>query len=171
MSLILGIDPGKSGALCLYDPGNGELAVYDVPTFELSKAGRKHKQLDLIGLAGLVDNAVKGRSVAVWIEQVGSRPGEAVSSAFDFGTTYGVLLGVCAAHFLRIERVAPVRWKRALNVPADKDGARAAASRLFPRHAHHWTRVKDDGRAEAALIALYGAQNDHFANQEQHELV
>lgn len=37
-----------------------------------------------------------------------------------------------------------------------KDGSRARASELMPRHAGQWVRVKDDGRAEAALIALHG---------------
>jgi hypothetical protein len=41
-------------------------------------------------------------------------------------------------------------------VPAEKDGARARASQLLPQHAGHWPLKKHDGRAEAALIALYG---------------
>jgi crossover junction endodeoxyribonuclease RuvC len=52
--------------------------------------------------------------------------------------------------------VAPATWKRALQVPAAKDGARARASQLLPAAAGHWPLVKHDGRAEAALIALYG---------------
>jgi len=46
--------------------------------------------------------------------------------------------------------VAPVRWKRALAVPAGKDGARARASALLPRAAHLWPLVKHDGRAAEA---------------------
>jgi hypothetical protein len=30
------------------------------------------------------------------------------------------------------------------------------ASQLFPNQADQWKRVKDDGRAEALLIAYYG---------------
>ena len=63
---------------------------------------------------------------------------------------------VVAANFIPLTMVAPLKWKRALGVPADKDGARARASQLLPAHAGLWCRVKDDGRAEAALIAYYG---------------
>jgi hypothetical protein len=48
----------------------------------------------------------------------------------------------------------------ALRVPAEKDGARARASQLIPAGASWWPLVKHDGRAEAALIALYGSRLD-----------
>jgi hypothetical protein len=50
--------------------------------------------------------------------------------------------------------VAPAVWKKALGVPAAKDGARTRASQLMPNAAGHWPLVKHDGRARAALIAL-----------------
>ena len=43
-------------------------------------------------------------------------------------------------------------------IRAGKDGSRARASALMPRHASSWTRIKDDGRAEAVLIALWGVR-------------
>ena len=52
--------------------------------------------------------------------------------------------------------MTPQRWKKALSLGQGKDAARARASQLLPAHAHYWQRVKDDGRAEAALIAVYG---------------
>lgn len=162
---IIGIDPGLSGALAIYQPDSGTLRIEDVPTHTLFKAktggGKKAKAyVDLIALANIVDGWIgaANKSPLVVIEQVGSMPGQGVASCFDFGRTTGILMGVCAAHFLRIEQVPPSVWKRVLKVPAAKDGARARASQLLPRHSHYWPRVKDDGRAEAALIALYGAQ-------------
>ena len=53
---------------------------------------------------------------------------------------------------------SPRRWKRALHVPKAKDAARARASQLLPEAAHQWRLRKHDGRAEAALLALYGAR-------------
>jgi hypothetical protein len=44
-------------------------------------------------------------------------------------------------------------------VPAAKDGARARASQLLPGAADQWPLVKHDGRAEAALIALWGIRS------------
>jgi crossover junction endodeoxyribonuclease RuvC len=150
--VILGIDPGKSGALALYDPATGALEVEDVPTLQI---GSK-RTLDHYALARTVDNWARHNPV-VYLELVGSMPGEGHAGAFDFGRTSGLLCGVCAAHFLRIEWVTPGVWKRALGVKGDKDVSRQRASALLPRHSGLWLRKKDDGRAEAALIAYYGA--------------
>jgi hypothetical protein len=38
-----------------------------------------------------------------------------------------------------------------------KSDARRLATMKFPQHAKEFLRVKDDGVAEAALIALYGS--------------
>jgi hypothetical protein len=43
-------------------------------------------------------------------------------------------------------------------VPKAKDGARARASQLLPAGVQLWPLVKHDGRAEAALLALYGVR-------------
>ncbi len=148
---ILAIDPGLSGALAFLKP-SGNLTVIDIPTLQLKK-----RVIDEYALARIVDEwAIEVREV--WLEQVGVRPGEGAVGAFTFGRGYGLIRGICAANFLTIHDVTPQVWKRALGVPAEKDGARAVASRYFPRYAGEWARVKDDGRAEAALIALYGSR-------------
>lgn len=158
--LVLGIDPGLSGALALYDAGTGALELVDVPTFDMAKAGKAKRVVDVATLARTIDAWAK-RSPTVWIERVGSMPGQGVASAFDFGCTYGLLIGVCAASFLPMERVTPQVWKKALGLRGgveNKDESRARASALMPRHSHLWPLKKHDGRAEAALIALYGAR-------------
>lgn len=159
---ILGIDPGLSGALALLDTVTGALEVVDMPT--LSVKGKA--LLDERALARLVDDW-SSRVREVWLEQVTPRPGQSVSGVRTSCTNYGLLRGICIASFLPIQDVAPAKWKAALKVPADKDGARLRASNLLPRDAHRWPLKKHDGRAESALIALYGAQqlqlSDHMA--------
>jgi crossover junction endodeoxyribonuclease RuvC len=88
-------------------------------------------------------------------------PGQGVSGVFAFGKAYGVVIGVLAAHGVPMTFVSPVKWKKALQVPASKDGARARASQLLPQAASEWPLVKDSGRAEAALIAYWGIQQFH----------
>lgn len=154
----LGVDPGYSGALAFYTPANDALSIYDMPLFKLGKAGGGVKTaVDLIQLAQIIDNEVKHHSVLATVELVGTRPGEAQRSAFNFGFAAGVIHGALAAHFLRIETVTPAKWKRGMACPADKDGARQRASQLLPQHASMWPLKKHDGRAEAALIALWSA--------------
>ena len=156
MSLILGIDPGLSGALAFFTPGTGALVVHDVPVLALTRNGKAKREVDAVELARLVDAA--GPIDHAYIEAVGAMPGQGVSSVFAFGKVFGLLLGILAANFIPHTLVPPARWKRALRVPAEKDGARARASQLLPAHAGLWTRAKDDGRAEAALIAFYGTR-------------
>ena len=57
---------------------------------------------------------------------------------------------------MRVERVAPQVWKKALRLNQGKDAARALAARMWTAKAGLFARVKDDGRSEAALIAEYG---------------
>ena len=152
---VLGVDPGLSGAIALFTPATGALIAFDTPTLSLARNGKAKREPDATELARLIDAA--GPIAHAYVEQVGAMPGQGVSSVFAFGKVFGLVLGIIAANFIPVTLVAPVKWKRALNVPAEKDGARARASQLMPAHAGLWSRCKDDGRAEAALIAFYGA--------------
>lgn len=152
---VLGIDPGLSGAIALFTPATGALAVFDTPTLTLFRNGKAKRDPDAVELARLIDAA--GHIDHAYVEAVGAMPGQGVSSVFAFGKVFGLALGILAANFIPHTLVTPLRWKRALSVPAEKDGARARASQLMPAHAGLWCRAKDDGRAEAALIAYYGA--------------
>lgn len=158
MSIIIGIDPGLSGAVARLDTADGSLQVEDVPVFELKRNGKAKREIDYHGLARMVDDMAKEPGTRIIIELVGSMPGQGVSSSFAFGKAFGVLIGVSAATFCPIEFVSPAKWKREMGVTASKDGSRAKASTLFPRYSELWRRAKDDGRAEALLIAAWGAE-------------
>ena len=145
----LGIDPGLTGALCLLN--GAAIDVFDVPTLQIGK--KSH--VDVYALARLIDQ-LSTSNPTVFLEQVGTRPGEGAVGAFSFGHTCGLLRGICAAHFLKIEMVTPATWKRAMKVTGDKDECRAKAAAMWPRHSGLFARKKDDGRAEAALLAVYG---------------
>lgn len=152
--MILGIDPGVSGALCLVDPKTKKIvALVDMPTVVVT-INKKNRN---VIAAPLIAEAIKrlNPSKAI-LEKVGVRPGEGALGAFTFGRGVGQLEGVLAALGVPTESVMPATWKRKLDVPADKGGARLKAMTMFPDHAAEFKRVKDDGRAESALIAYYG---------------
>jgi crossover junction endodeoxyribonuclease RuvC len=160
--IILGIDPGFSGALAFFSRAPSPhfddprfLCVNDMPTLALVRGAKNKREIDPHLLSDLIESAKPGHA---FIEKVGSMPGQGVSSVFAFGEGYGIIKGVLAALQVPFTIVSPQRWKKALGVPAAKDGARARASQLLPGAACNWPRVKDDGRAEATMIALYGAQ-------------
>lgn len=150
MTTILGVDPGLGGALALIGPVG--LRVLDMPTLQPGK----RRIIDEIELARLIDAA--GPIDRAYLELVASRPGEGSVQSFSFGRGYGVIRGILRANFIPIVDVTPATWKRAVGIPAGsgKDASRAKAKDIFQREAGLFVRVKDDGRAEAALIAHYG---------------
>lgn len=144
---ILGIDPGASGAVAFYFPSASDrIAVDDAPI----AAG----EVDAATLAARIRQMAPTMAV---IELVGARPGQGVVSMFRFGQATGVVTGVVLACGVPLYRVAPGRWKKHFRLSSDKEEARALALRLWPSSAH-FSRKKDHGRAEAALIARYGAE-------------
>lgn len=156
MSYVVGIDPGLSGAVAFYDRASGALEVADMPTFAVKSGKKTRNELNAVGFAGLFANA--GNVAHVFIERVNAMPGQGVVSMFRFGESYGIAQGVVAALRLPISYVTPQKWKATMGLGADKEGARKAIVNLMPQHAGFFARVKDAGRAEAALIAIYGAR-------------
>lgn len=154
----LGVDPGISGALALYCPATDHLVIRDMPWFQ-TKIGRSNrKMLDIPALLDFLDKHCLSVERA-WIEDVHAMPRQGVTSSFTFGQTYGATLALLHAFYLPYERVQPQIWKRHFGlIGQTKDRSRETASRLLPTHANKWCRRKDDGRAEAALIALYGSR-------------
>lgn len=154
MTLFIGIDPGLSGGIAFR--AGEEMDVHPMPIFKITKGKKTRRVLDLTALARLVDDKTKNAPhVQTYIEQVSAMPKQGVSSTFAFGEGYGAVKGIIAANFLPITLVTPRVWKSKLKVSRNKDDARYRASQLMPRHAHFWPRHKDDGLAEAAMIAFY----------------
>jgi hypothetical protein len=81
-SLLVGVDPGLSGAVVLLDADTLALVDgYSIP------AG--HGQVLVPDLLDLLDQLSPIVVSQVVIEQVASRPGQGVSSVFTFGRAYG----------------------------------------------------------------------------------
>lgn len=148
MTCILGIDPGVSGAIAFYFPGTPDrIAVDDVPV-----AGG---EISAPHLASVIRRYSPSMAV---IEKVNAFPGQGVSSVFNFGRSYGDVRGVVGALNIPLHFVSPQKWKKHFGLTSDKDLSRMLAIRMFPSVAEHFKLKKHDGRAEAALIALYGAE-------------
>jgi crossover junction endodeoxyribonuclease RuvC len=145
---LIGIDPGLTGAIAAFRDG-ALTSIHDFPIVRERGKGR----VDAAALGHLLRDLDPALAI---VERVAARPGQGVTSMFNFGMGYGVILGALGALEIQTTLVTPVEWKRALRV--SKDDGRAIASRLLPGGAHFWTRVRDDGRAEAALIGLWGVK-------------
>ena len=151
MSFIIGIDPGAAGAVAILE--NGRLTqVFDMPVVEITVGGKAKRRVAPELLASELRLYNLADTIAV-VEQVGAMPGQGVTSMFAFGQAYGLVLGVLAGLWIPTTTVTPATWKKALKLNTGKDGARAKAAQLWPAQADQFKRVKDDGRAEAALLA------------------
>jgi crossover junction endodeoxyribonuclease RuvC len=152
---ILGIDCGASGALAMYD--GTELLIWDMPVYELRKGKTVRKRVDFVRLCEIIKEAMPGH---VYIEQVSAQFGNGAASAFSFGQAVAAVDCAALSSGAAIHYVTPQAWKKAMQCPAEKDGARMRASQLLPAHRHNWDLKKHDGRAESAMIALYGYQKE-----------
>jgi crossover junction endodeoxyribonuclease RuvC len=149
MTVVLGVDPGATGAIAVICSHEGLLAVEDMPHHDGIVSGVLITEL-------LDDWWCAHRPSAVWIESVHSMPRQGVASSFKFGRAFGTVEGALGAARIPINYVAPNKWKADAGLSKDKTASRRRATELWPTHASTFARVKDDGRAEAALIARYG---------------
>lgn len=146
---ILGVDPGLRGALALIDDELGLTVVQDMPVVKLRGS--------TVMAEGVLRELIRDLDPThAYVERVHSMPKQGVVSAFTFGMGYGLIRGVLTGLGVATTLVTPNEWKRALRVGADKREARVIAGRLFPMNARDFARVRDDGRAEAVLLAFYG---------------
>jgi len=144
---VLGIDPGLTGAIAYYFPAHPNMiSVEDLPVVDHC--------LDAATLAQRIEQMRPDLAI---IESVGSRPGEGVASVFKFGDTCGAIRGVVAALKIPVHRVHSTKWKRHFRLSSDKEESRSRALELWPASAH-FSRKRDHNRAEAALLARYGAE-------------
>ena len=141
--MICGIDPGMTGAIALLYQ-NGFSEIHDMPVIGKGVDGRE--------VAAIL---TEFRPDHIYIERVNAF-GMGRTSAFNFGHGHGVLIGVMQTLDIPHTLVMPQAWKKHFGLSRNKDESRALATRLFPAIADQFKRKKDDGRAEAILIAKYG---------------
>jgi crossover junction endodeoxyribonuclease RuvC len=162
--MIIGIDPGNSGAVAFIGHGHEYHDVFDLPLMANGKKQQINphelkRLLEVKMIAALAENKVDmlngGERFHCYIEKVSAMPGQGVASMFNFGMGYGIIQGVVSALGIPYELVTPQSWKkRAGLIGKDKDNARTMAQQLYPDAP--LGRKKDIGRADALLIARFG---------------
>jgi len=150
VTAVIGIDPGVSGAMAIIV--DGELTdVIDTPSID--------KRVNAAMVTQWFRNwqHTVGRIDHVVIENVHSMPGNSGRSMFAFGRALGVVEAVPQSLGLVVAYASPQTWKKSMGlIGKDKNASRQLATDLYPSWAQTFARVKDDGRAEAALIATFG---------------
>ena len=154
--LIIGIDPGISGAICFFE--NGEVKdVIDMPT--MSEGKKNKRQVNGRQIFNEISNRINSydlKDINVVVEQVSAMPGQGVTSMFNFGQSFGVIKGICSALNLPIYFVRPTKWKKYFNlIKTNKDASRTKAIEAYPEISGKLSRKKDSNKADAILIARY----------------
>ena len=151
---IFGIDPGVSGAICVLKKGK-ILEVHEMPTIIDGKKNKK--QVNGAEVTNILLKEIGDESESrVVIEHVNAMPGQGVTSMFNFGQSFGVIKGICAALKLPIYFVRPAKWKKHFNlINTNKDASRTKVIEIFPYISSKLSRKKDSNKADSILIAKY----------------
>lgn len=160
----IGADPGTSGAIAVIDD-DLVAEVYDLPYHQ---AYGKHRYVDEFVIYRLVNGTPETPPLLPPPEDVTKvlveKPGEWTpnsAAAMQLGHCFGVLC--CAFSLYDRSIVAPKVWQRhwlrGSGEPGwSKEYALELAREFFPDMRGELERKKDDGRAEALLIALYAKE-------------
>jgi crossover junction endodeoxyribonuclease RuvC len=171
----LGGDPGMGGALALLVPEGKtaaghiqrqELFAEDMPALEIDGKRR----MDFWRLAALLGTwtslyDIRGATVekvhAMPLRGPGGQIRQSPNGLFEFGFAAGALQQAVASAGIPMTLVHPATWKAVYGLRGgreNKDMSRQKASSIFPGASALWARKKDDGRAEAVLLAYYGSK-------------
>ena len=154
--LIIGIDPGISGAICFFEDGQVK-EIIDMPVMA---EGKKNKR-QINGPQTYNEilkriNKFQKKDIIAVIEQVSAMPGQGVTSMFNFGQSFGVLKGICSAMQLSMFFVRPAKWKKYFGlIKTEKDASRTKVIEIFPYISSELSRKKDSNKADAVLIASF----------------
>lgn len=162
--IVIGIDPGGSGAVAAVSSAKGLIEIWDMPVAKVSVS--RPNQLRVSGavlqeIFFCINDMSQEQNPVVYMEEVGAMPGQGVVSTFNFGINAGIVIGVISALGFPLIFTRPPAWKKAVGIPAkaDKSASRELAMRLWPDKATPLLkRVKDHNRADAALIAWSGVK-------------
>jgi hypothetical protein len=154
MTRICGV--GLSGGLAIIEAVNGGVpTLIDVIDIPVVGTGAKQR-VDVIAIRNFI---VVNQPTLALIERAQAMPRQGSSSGFKYGRAVGAIEAAIAMCGIAHEIIEPALWKRLFKLPGkDKEAARLRALQAFPNAHERLARKKDHQRAEAMLIALYGAQ-------------
>ena len=152
--IVVGIDPGLSGAIAILE-NNKVLNIFDMPV--MAEGKKNKRQLNSAQLVSIIKNNTKPDvEIAVVVEQVNAMPGQGVTSMFNFGQTFGAIKGVCAALELPIFFVRPSKWKKHFElINSSKDSSRTKVIEMYPTLSSQLAKKKDVNKSDAILIARF----------------
>lgn len=158
--MIIGIDPGCSGALVLLRDGGEYVDHMLMPTIKVGSNSRVNGAAVAARVKQWVDrfeHDYTALAFHAFLEKVGAMPKQGVSSTFTFGHAAGLVEGVITGAGIPLTLVTPQAWKKKVGlIGQDKDAARSRAIQLYPGLRELDTKAKGQAIADAILIARHG---------------
>lgn len=156
--IVLGIDPGISPAIGALDDKGNLLWSKDIPAIlvgdknEMNGAAIRES---LIGGSHVFIEKAQAMPVEREDKATGKKIRQGISSTARYMKSAGIIEGICIGLGIPYTLVSPVSWKRRMlpNMQKGKDASLLRVQQLFPGSV---TLKKDNHRAEAILMALYG---------------
>lgn len=152
--LFVGVDPGKHGSIVFTYPGMFGQGLWIKHVYDMPLKGGK---VDPVGVVNILRERSAQTVLVTYEDNHQSFGNEGRSSLWAFAACCGALPYVMEALNLRALPVGPKTWKAHYGlIGSTKKGSLELARKMFPGSANLLTRAKDEGRAEALLIAHYG---------------
>ena len=154
---LLGVDPGIRGGLAIVSIDDGAAPqLIDAIDIPVTGVGAKER-VDVLAIRTWIIAHAPQHAL---IERAQAMPKQGASSGFKYGRAVGAIEAAITLCSIPVEIVEPSAWKRFWKLPGkDKESGRQKALQLFPAAHAALARKRDHGRAEASLIALYGAKS------------
>ena len=157
--IILGCDPGFTGALAWYDPIAKRLVAVSRMPLKAPSALTEAKPRPEIDAGELARMVRATQPTLAVVEKVSASPQQGVTSAFRFGEGHGIILGVLAGRGVTVRPAYPSVWKSGLGLSSDKRASLRLAVELFPEWSTTFTRdARTADLSEAALLAYFGVR-------------
>lgn len=160
MTIIIGIDPGLTGAFAVIDHHNKPRAICDLPTMPIPEAGPKatiKREIDVRELYRMIYDLVPADESCIAVMEhatsVGAQTGE--MAKLSLAATKASIMAVLRLQGHDVRRIAPVTWKRHFRIDSEKKSALIVARSMF-MNPPELKRALDHNRAEALLIATFG---------------
>ena len=158
--MIVGIDPGLSGAIAAIT-NNGTVAVCCLaPVIQIKDKKKVKHEIDIGGFVKVLQGIKDIDAIEhVYLEKVSAMPGQGVTSMFNFGMSYGIVKGILGTLGLSYTLVHPKTWQKEVLKDMPPGSAEAVAVRMFPNTNFLPTArctKRHDGLIDAVLIAEYG---------------
>ncbi len=155
--LIVGIDPGQTGAVvALEGPDLHSVHVMKDATWfaDHMEALKKYAVMEFV------------HGIKVYIERAQAMPKNGAVSMFKYGQHFGELIGILVALQIPFETVPPGTWTKAMHQTRDKTKTPKARSLQAVQRLYPGLRLTDPeserakvphlGIVDALLIATYG---------------